>query len=152
MKALFKTDDSYVGLVLRLALGSVFLLHGAQKTLGLFGGLGFSGTMDAFTTNGMPAILAFLIIIAESLGSLGLIFGFLTKICALSIGLIMLGAIQLVHFQHGFFMNWYGQKSGEGFEFHILALGLCLGLILTGGGKWSVDGCIMKKCSSTTSP
>ena len=84
-------------------------------------------------------IIAFLIIMAESFGSLGLITGFLSRFSAFGISLNMLGAIILVHLPNGFFMNWIGQQQGEGFEFHILALGLALLVMIFGGGKWSID-------------
>ena len=139
MKALFRTEDSLSLLLVRLALGIVMLSHGIQKTLGLFGGPGFSGTMGMFTSQGMPALLAFLVILSESLGSLGLIVGFLTRVAAFGCASGMLGAIAMVHWQNGFFMNWFGKQAGEGFEYHILALGMALALLAGGGGKASVD-------------
>src|SRR5262249_43203588 len=60
----------------------------------------------------------------------------------------MLGAIVLVHGQNGFFMNWAGAPHGEGYELHLLALGLALPLIVTGGGAWSVDGLIARRLRS----
>jgi putative oxidoreductase len=139
MKALFRTEDSLSLLLVRLALGIVMLPHGLQKTLGLFGGPGFSGMMGMFTSQGMPALLAFLVILSESLGSLGLIVGFLTRVAAFGCASVMLGAIGMVHWQNGFFMNWFGKQPGEGFEYHILALGMALALLIGGGGKASVD-------------
>lgn len=148
MKVLFQTNDAASLLILRLTLGGVMLPHGAQKLLGWFGGYGFAGTMGMFTDKmGIPAVLAFLVILAESFGSLGLIVGFLTRIAAFGIAWVMVGAIFLVHVPHGFFMNWFGQQAGEGFEYHLLAIGICLALLLSGGGKWSVDGIISKRLS-----
>jgi putative oxidoreductase len=138
-KTLMQTSDSAAALVMRLALGIVIFPHGAQKLLGWFGGRGFFGTIEGFSQMGLPAVLTFLVIIGEFFGGLGLIVGFLTRVAAAGVGLIMLGAMFLVHWQHGFFMNWIGQKAGEGFEFHILAVGLAIGLIILGGGKGSVD-------------
>jgi putative oxidoreductase len=140
----FRTEDDVSVLIARLFLGVVILPHGLQKLLGMFGGYGFSGTVDFFVTNGVPAAIAFLIIIGESFGAVGLILGFLSRLAALGITLIMLGAISLVHLPHGFFMNWFGNKQGEGFEFHLLAIGLALVVLIKGGGKWSVDGALVK--------
>jgi putative oxidoreductase len=140
----FRTEDDSALLVARLALGIVFLPHGLQKTLGLFGGAGFSGTMGFFTQQGLPSIIAFLVIIAESFGALGLIIGFLSRLAAFGIGLNMLGAILMVHLPNGFFMNWFGTQKGEGFEYHILAIGLALVVLIGGGGKWSVDRLLLK--------
>jgi putative oxidoreductase len=142
MNALFRTPDSSSLMVVRLALGIVMLPHGLQKTLGLFGGGGFSGTMGFFTGQGMPAALAFLVILAESAGSLGLIVGFLTRIAALGIGCVMVGAIFMVHLPNGLFMNWDGKQAGEGFEYHLLAIGMALALLLGGGGRASIDRAI----------
>ena len=140
MRMIFGTQNDNTGLIMRLTLGGVMLPHGLQKVFGLFGGAGLQATMNAFTTKmGLPAPLAVLVILAESAGALGLIFGFCTRLCALGIALVMGGAIYLVHGQHGFFMNWFGRQAGEGFEYHLLALGLALALFIHGGGKWSFD-------------
>jgi len=141
----FKTDESWAGLILRIGLGSVIVAHGAQKLLGWFGGFGFEGTMGFFTQKmGLPWLVAFLVIIGESLGSLGLIVGFLTRFTAASFIVIMLGAIAMVHWPQGFFMNWFGQQQGEGFEYHILVIAMSAALVLIGGGKWSLDGVIAR--------
>jgi putative oxidoreductase len=140
MKALFQTDDSWVGLILRLTLGLVMFPHGAQKVLGWYGGFGFSGTMGFFTeTIHLPWIVAFLIIIGEFFGSLGLLAGLLTRFSAASIGVIMLGAITMVHLPNGFFMNWFGKQAGEGYEYHLLVIGIAVALMITGAGRWSAD-------------
>jgi putative oxidoreductase len=141
---LFQTDDEIAGFIARIALGIVILPHGLQKLLGLFGGHGFSGTVDFFVSSGIPAAVAYLIIIGESFGSLGLIVGFLSRLAAFGISLIMLGAIFMVHLPNGFFMNWIGNQKGEGFEYHILALGLALVVLIKGAGKWSVDRAISR--------
>jgi putative oxidoreductase len=142
---LIHTDESLTGLLARLTLGIVMLPHGLQKLLGLFGGYGFTGTMSALTGGGMPWIVAFLVILGESFGALGLIFGFISRFAAFGITLIMLGAIFLAHLSNGFFMNWYGQQPGEGFEYHLLAIGLGLIVLLRGAGRWSIDRALTSK-------
>jgi putative oxidoreductase len=145
MEALFKTDDSWASLVLRVTLGVVMFAHGAQKLLGWFGGNGFSGTMGFFTNvMHLPWLIAFLVIIGESLGSLALIAGLLTRFTAASFIVIMLGAIATSHWPQGFFMNWSGKQQGEGFEYHLLVTGMSAALVIAGGGKWSVDGLIAR--------
>lgn len=146
MKALFRTDDSLSAFILRVALGLIMLPHGLQKLLGLFGGFGFSGTMGFFTQKmGLPGIVAFLVIMGESVGSLMLIAGFLTRFAALSLAIIMVGAIALVHWPVGFFMNWAGQQPGEGYEYHLLVIAIGAALLFAGGGRWSVDRRIAEK-------
>jgi putative oxidoreductase len=143
MKFLLKTNNSFAPTLARLALGIAMFPHGAQKALGLFGGYGFSGTMKYFTEQAhIPAVFAFLAIAAEFLGSLGLITGFLSRISALGIAVNMVVAVVTVHFANGFFMNWFGNQKGEGFEYHILAVGLALIVLIYGGGKASVDAAI----------
>lgn len=139
------TDGSWSGLVLRLALGCVIWMHGAQKLLGIFGGYGFSGTMDFFTkTMGLPWIIALLVILGEFFGGIGLILGIGTRFFALYTGIILLFAMFLVHWENGFFMNWFGNQKGEGIEFFILFLSISVTLILNGGGKYSLDSFLSK--------
>ena len=146
MNWLWQTDESWSAFITRVALGLVIFPHGAQKMLGWYGGNGFSGTMGFFTEQmGLPAMIAFLVILGEFFGSLGLLIGFLTRFTAVSLSFIMVGAMAMVHQQHGFFMNWFGQQAGEGYEYHILVIGMCLALMVAGGGKWSVDGAVAEK-------
>ncbi|MFT3774266.1 MAG: DoxX family protein [Minicystis sp.] len=143
LAALLRTTDAAAPLVVRLTLGAVMFPHGAQKLLGWFGGYGFSGTMGFFTgTMHVPAPLAFLVIMAESFGALLLLAGAFTRVAAAGIGAVMLGAIALTHAPHGFFMNWFGNQAGEGFEYHLLVLGMAAALVIAGGGRASVDRAI----------
>src|SRR6478672_11701115 len=140
LQTLLKSNDSLSSFIARVALGIVMFPHGAQKVLGWFGGYGFSGTMGFFTGQlHIPALFAFLAIAAEFAGSIGLITGFLSRVAALGIAVEMMVAVIMVHGANGFFMNWYGNQKGEGFEYHLLTLGLAVGVILAGAGKWSVD-------------
>jgi putative oxidoreductase len=52
----------------------------------------------------------------------------------------MLVAIVTVHWPHGFFMNWSSNQKGEGFEYHLLVLGIAISLIIVGAGACSLDG------------
>jgi len=146
MQAFFRTDESWTGLILRLTLGLVMFPHGAQKLLGWYGGFGFDGTMGFFTQQmGMPWFIAFLVIIGESFGSVALLLGLLTRFTAASLSVIMLGAITMVHLPQGFFMNWFGKQQGEGYEYHLLVIGIAAALLLTGAGRWSADRMIAEK-------
>lgn len=133
------TGDSFAPTIIRVALGLMILPHGLQKTVGWFGGYGFQGTMQFLTgTFGAPWIFAFLAIMAESVGAVMLIAGIGTRLAAIGMTGVMLVA-STQHWQHGFFMNWYGNQGGEGIEFFILAIGMALALLLSGGGKLSLD-------------
>jgi putative oxidoreductase len=139
---LMQTDGAVFGLILRLILAVVIFPHGAQKALGWFGGHGFKGTMKYFTNSGIPTGSALLAIAAEFLGPLGLAVGLLTRVAAFGIACVMLVAIITVHWPHGFFINWYGNQKGEGIEYHLLALGIAITLIIVGAGAWSLDGAL----------
>ena len=146
LQLLIKTNSSYGPLVARLALGLVMFPHGAQKVLGWFGGHGFAGTMQFFT--GMmhiPAPFALLAITAEFAGALGLIVGLLSRVAAFGVASVMVVAIATVHASNGFFMNWAGTQKGEGFEYHLLAIGLALVVMIQGAGKASLDGLIASR-------
>ena len=146
LQLLIKTNNSFTPVIARLTLGIVMFPHGAQKALGWFGGYGFSGTMNAFTQQmHIPAPLAFLAIAAEFAGSIGLILGCLSRVAAFGIATNMVVAILTVHAANGFFMNWYGTQKGEGFEYHLLAIGLALIVIIYGAGKASLDRMISNR-------
>src|ERR1700679_3689731 len=131
LRKLTTTENSTAITILRLVLGVLFFAHGAQKMLGWFGGYGFSGTMGFFTgAMHIPAPLAFLAILAEFFGGLGLIFGFLTRIAAFGIAINMLVAIAKVHSKFGLFMNWNGTQKGEGFEYHLLVIAMAAFLMI----------------------
>jgi putative oxidoreductase len=145
-RALLATSNDWYLTVLRLAAGIMILPHGLQKTFGLFGGPGFSKTMAGFTNGAhIPVVFAFLAIMAEFLGGIGLILGFLTRIAAFGVMCNMLVAIVANNSRFGFFMNWGGKQKGEGIEFHLLAITILLGVMLRGAGPVSIDRALAKK-------
>ncbi len=146
IRKLIQTNEDVSSIVLRMGLGAVFFAHGAQKLFGWFGGYGFSGTMGFLTGSlGIPALFAFLVIMAEFFGALGLLSGLLTRVAAFGIAIVMVVAILMIHLQYGFFMNWSGQQQGEGIEYHILVLTISTVLMINGGGRWSLDRLITEK-------
>jgi putative oxidoreductase len=140
---LFATDGGVSSLVLRLVLGFVMFAHGSQKVLGWFGGHTFFETLNMFTQQmHMPMALAVLVMAAEFLGGLGLVVGLLTRIAAFGIACDMIGAVAMVHWRFGLFMNWFGNQKGEGYEYHLLVIAICIALIIRGGGALSLDSAI----------
>jgi putative oxidoreductase len=140
LRKILNTGNDYSLTIARLFLGVVFFAHGAQKVLGWFGGPGFSATMAGFTGKmHIPVIFALLAIAAEFFGSLGLIAGLLGRIASFGIMCDMAVAVAMVHRHIGFFMNWTGTQRGEGFEFHLLALGLGAVILIKGSGALSID-------------
>jgi putative oxidoreductase len=140
IEGLVSTNSDWVLTVVRLVMGIIFFAHGAQKMLGWYGGPGFNGTLQVFAKQlRTPAPLAVLVISAELFGGLGLIVGLLSRIAALGIVLTMLGAVAMVHFRYGLFMNWHGNQKGHGIEYHLLAVTLALIVIVKGAGPFSID-------------
>ena len=137
---LFYTDDNLVGIILRVTIGLIMFPHGAQKMFGLFGGYGFKATTAFLTqTVGLPWLIAVLIILVEAVGSLCLIAGFGSRLWAVLLFAVMIGAISTTCYANGFFMNWSGNQKGEGFEYHLLVIGLCMAVFVSGSGRYSLD-------------
>ena len=136
---LLASDRDLATTVARVTLGLVMFPHAAQKVFGWFGGGGFAGTVGFFESLGIPALVATLLIGIELVASLGLLLGVGSRLAALGIAAIMLGAITKVHAANGFFMNWYGTQAGEGIEFHLLVLGIAALVAIRGGGSLSID-------------
>src|SRR6476620_11712262 len=151
-KAIFKTYNNWSPTILRLILGLVLLGHGSQKFLGWFGGYGVDGTMDFFTGKiGLPWIIGFLVIVIEFFGSISLLLGFATRLWSISMVILFIGIIYTSHIQNGFFMNWFGNQRGEGYEFFLLAIAISTSLVFTGSGKYSVDCLLIKSKKSLLS-
>ncbi|WP_300602074.1 DoxX family protein [Niabella sp.] len=125
--------------VLRLTLGFIMLPHGWLKISG------FGSTLQHLQQDyQVPYLLAILVVLAEFIAPLFLIAGFGSRLMALLLILLMVGAVIMGHhWQHGFFMNWFGNQKGEGFEYHLLAMGIAI--MLLGSGKWSVDLLFIQK-------
>lgn len=132
--------------VLRLTLAAVMFPHGAQKALGWFGGYGWGGTMGFLTGDaGLPSPVAAGVILLEFVGPVLLAIGLASRAVALGFVGLMFGAIATVHAQHGFFMNWFGNQKGEGFEYHLLVIGLAAAIALIGSGPLSADAAILRR-------
>ena len=138
--SLFSTDSDWTLTIIRIALGVVFFAHGSQKLLGWFGGPGLKGTLHTMHQHlGLAIPLAFLAVAAEFFGGVGLIVGLLSRVAAVGIVVIMLVAIVMVHGRYGLFLNWFGDRKGHGYEYHLLAIALAAAVIVKGSGALSVD-------------
>ena len=76
--------------------------------------------------------------------------GFLSRISAFGIAVNMVVATLTVHAANGFFMNWFGNQKGEGFEYHLLAIALAAAVIIKGSGALSLDWLLSRKLSTST--
>jgi len=137
---LLHTNADWVQLVARVTLGIVFFAHGAQKMLGWFKGPGLKNSIKTLAEHmHIPAALGFLAIATEFFGGGGLIVGLLSRIAATGVLVIMVVAIVLVHGRYGLFLNWFGDREGHGYEYHLLAIALAIVVIIKGSGALSVD-------------
>ncbi|EMO52226.1 DoxX family protein [Leptospira noguchii] len=144
----FSTKESFFPLLLRLGLSICIFPHGAQKLLGWFGGAGYETSMDYLVnTAQFPTALSTLAIVSEFFGSIGILLGFCTRLSAFGIT-CTLAVAGWTHKEIGFFMNWFGNQNGEGFEYHILSVSMGLSLLLFGGGSWSLDSWIYDRLDS----
>jgi putative oxidoreductase len=118
-------------LVLRIASALVFFYHGSAILFGAFGGPGpqkFAGFLHA------PVLLGYLVGLAQFCGALAMLTGVLIRLGAVCIILVMLGAIFMVHWQHGF------DVSKGGIEYALTQLLIAIALLLTGAGRYSISG------------
>lgn len=145
MLRLLDTDASWRSLVQRVVVGVVILAHGLQKIGVIGGGSSFSQAAHGLAgATHLPLVFGVLAVLAETAGAVLLITGLLTRLGALGISCVMIGAIATVHAGNGFFMNWMGTKPGEGYEYHLIVLAMSVPLIVTGGGLWSIDRAIAR--------
>ena len=151
VRPLLDTGPATAPLFGRLILGLVMLPHGAQHALGWFGGYGFQGTLDWMTnTLGFPALLAAAAIVTELIAPVALIIGLGGRLAAAGIIGIMVGAAA-THFPNGFFMNWFGAlpPGAEGFEYHLVVLGLAGVVAIQGSGAMSLDRWVIRRLEAS---
>jgi putative oxidoreductase len=125
---------SYAPLALRIVTGVIFMMHGAQKLFGAFGGGGIEGTAQFFEQAGIaPGVFwAWVAGLVEFFGGLALLLGAWTRYAALLLAIQMLVAIFAVHLPHGFFLP-------QGFEYALALLGANVALLLGGAGELALD-------------
>ncbi|MDD2582346.1 MAG: DoxX family protein [Desulfuromonadaceae bacterium] len=145
-KGSFDATGLFAPLMLRIPLGLIFMAHGSQKLLGLFGGHGLTWTFTTFEEKmGIPPIFTLLAIIAEFGGGFGILTGFLTRLSAAGISAVMLVAIYKIHWAYGFFLNVNCVAGrGHGIEYNIALLGMALYLMIAGGGRWCLDRLVFR--------
>lgn len=142
-------NKSWALTVVRVVLGVVFFLHGAQKVLGWFGGSPLPETVQHFMQMGLPMPVAYAVCLGEFLGGIGLIVGCLSRVAAAGIVIIMAGAIATVHAKNGFFINWFMVPDvGHGFEYNLSLIAMGLAIVVGGPGCVAIDNLLFKssKC------
>jgi putative oxidoreductase len=128
-------------LIIRLAVGAIFIAHGSQKLFGAFGGKGLAATVEMMGGGVIPYLVA----IGEFFGGIGLVFGFLSRFSAAALVVIMVGAIAKVHWAGGFF-------APKGFEYNLALIGLLLPIFISGPGRFSIGQFILPRSVRTGRP
>ncbi|WP_291686898.1 DoxX family protein [Bradyrhizobium sp.] len=120
----------YAALLLRISLGGLFLAHAGLK----FFVFTPAGTAKFFDSVGLPPALAYLTIAVEVLGGIALILGLWTRIAAIVLVPILLGAIFTVHGAAGFFFT----NAHSGWEFPAFWTVALLVQALLGDGAYAL--------------
>ncbi|MFN2455788.1 MAG: DoxX family protein [Pyrinomonadaceae bacterium] len=135
-RRLIATSPTWITVPLRLALGIIFIAHGSQKVFGAFGGKGLAAFMSGPTPFGFMQPSSFWLgaaAFSELIGGVLVLLGLCTRLGALFISFVMLTAIFGFHLKNGFF-------APQGYEYPYALLGICLALLIAGGGHASLDG------------
>jgi putative oxidoreductase len=139
-RKLLGTSNDFTLTAARIVLAAIFIGHGTQKAFGWFGGPGYERAIDIFqSTMGIPAALTVFVMFTEIAGAIGMALGFLSRIAALGLIGLMIVAPIANNLYPRFFMNWTGRNSGEGYEYHLLAIALLLHVLAHGSGALSID-------------
>jgi putative oxidoreductase len=125
------TSPALALLVLRLALGAVFIAHGAQKVFVY----GFAGTSASFGDMGVPleGVMGPLVALLELVGGTLLVLGLATRVVAAALTVNMIVATLLVHLAAGIFV------TEGGYELTLMLGAASLALVLAGPGRLSLD-------------
>ena len=126
-----QSSASLAAALLRVTMGGMFLAHAGLKIFVFTP----AGTAGYFQSLGLPAALAYLTIAAELLGGLALIAGFRTRIVALALVPVMLGAAFFGHGAAGFFFS----NPNGGWEFPPFCTVALLVQALLGAGAFALD-------------
>lgn len=119
-------------LLIRLALGAIFIVHGWLKISSL------EGTGMFFEQLGIPAanVMAYVVAAVEFLGGIAMVLGVLTCWSGALIAIVMIVAIISAKFGRGFVGGW---------EFDLMLLASALGIALAGPGEWTIKRLFGKK-------
>ena len=137
-RRIIATTPTWVTVPLRLTLGIIFIGHGAQKVFGAFGGPGWAKVISFPTPFGFmrPAWLWMAAAaLSELIGGIFVLLGLLTRVGAFLLLCVMLTAMLGVHLKGGFFLP-------NGIEYTVALAGMCLALLIAGGGQASADNAI----------
>lgn len=134
-------------LVMRLIVGTIMMYYGSQKLFGLFGGSGFTGTIQGFQDHqGIPPVFTMLAMLGEFCGGLGLVLGLLTRVAAFGV-MCTMAVATFTKFKAGglgdAIMNGDGKVVSDAFyPLVIFAVAFCI--LFVGGGPYTLDSKLLK--------
>ena len=131
----------YAALVMRLALGVMFIAHAYLK-VAVFT---IPGTVQFFESLGLPGVVAYVVIAAEFLGGVALVLGWQTRVVALATIPILLGATW-THAGNG----WVFSAPNGGWEYPLF-LTVAAGVsALLGNGAYALSNATVPKRAPAT--
>jgi putative oxidoreductase len=121
-------------LLIRLAIGALFIIHGAQRLFGAFGGVGFDRYVQNILANGMlpPNLIGLLIVGSEFLSGLLILFGLATEVGAMAIIVIAGLEIYSASAHNGLF------RENRGLVFDLAVIVGCAALVIWGPGGFAL--------------
>lgn len=147
---MFRGWRDYAALPLRVAFGVIFVVHGAQKLFGWFGGAGLESTASSLASHGLSPGFAWALFVgaAELLGGIALLLGFLTRWAAIGLAIRTVVALFLVNARAGF------SATQGGIELPLAMLGGLLALVCTGAQRYALDAQVpgLARISPATEP
>ncbi len=130
-------NADYAALLLRTALGTMFIAHALLKILVFTP----EGTVGFFASLGVPGWFAYPVMFAELAGGMMLIAGIRTRIVSLALIPVLLGSIVLVHGANG----WLYTNQNGGWEYSAFLIAASLAQALLGDGAYSAAQLLGRK-------
>lgn len=122
-------NTDLAALALRVFSGALFVAHGLMKIFVFT----IPGTVGYFESLGLPGVFAYLTILAELGGGLALVLGIATRLAAVGVLPVLLGALW-VHSGNG----WVFSAEGGGWEFPLFWAVVQVAILLLGSGRYAV--------------
>lgn len=130
-------NAEYAALVLRMALGTMFIAHALLKVMVFTP----EGTVGFFASLGVPGWFAYPVMAAELAGGMMLVAGIQTRVVSLALIPILIGSIVLVHGGNG----WLYTNEHGGWEYSAFLIAASLSLALLGDGAYSAKSLVGSK-------
>ncbi len=125
----FSSNNDLASLVLRISVGSMFLLHGVGKPLVV----GMAAVISGFIAQGLPVWTAYCSVVVEIVGGIMLLLGLYSRVASLLLIPVSLG-ILVYHLPFG----WVFHNTGGGWEYPQLILISLIVIFLLGTGSYGI--------------